>query len=137
MIEDGLPLLDIPGLRLVALQDLGPAVVIIPLPLNEGTQDLLHLRTNGTVEKSHTQGIVERGHIHGLRHPWMVQGAVAKVRSGTKLQSGTKVEAVAELLILKIILGNQLATGLPVSELYAVNRLTPCTLITIFISDLH
>ncbi|KAE8036957.1 hypothetical protein FH972_009588 [Carpinus fangiana] len=113
MIEDGHPhgILARLGTLVLhphAVQDLGPEAVIIPHPQNRGmTQDLFHHKRESTVEKGRTLGTVERGHICDL-HPIMAQGA------GVKLQLGGRAEA--EVLILKSTLGNQMETGLLVSD---------------------
>lgn len=70
--------------------------------------DLFHPKRESTVEKGRTLGTVKRGHIRNL-HPIMAQGA------GVKLQLGARAEA--EVLTVKSTLGNQMETGLLVSDL--------------------
>jgi hypothetical protein len=80
---------------------------IICLPWLFAETDLFHHKRESTVEKGRTLGTVERGHIRDL-HPIMAQGA------GVKLQLGARAEA--EVLTLKSTLGNQMETGLLVSD---------------------
>lgn len=110
MIEDGLRR-DIPGLHLLAKQDLGPVVVIItPLLRKEGTQDLLHLKRKGTAKRSHTPHVpVGRGHTHDPRLSMVPEASV-------KVRPEAKAGAEAEALLLKTMPGSQMEMGLLVSN---------------------
>ena len=71
------------------------------------TTDLFHHKRESTVEKGRTLGTVERGHIRDL-HPIMAHGAGVNPQLGARAEAG--------VLTLKSTLGNQMETGLLVSD---------------------